>query len=299
MPRLGLVASRLDDLYQAIVRWRANPSEVWGLPTGLRALDELTGGLHPGELSVLAGRPGIGKSALGFQIAWNLAENLEAYGLDDHYVVAFSAEMAYEQVVLREIARRVRIPANQIRKGLITERDEQKIQEVISHMRALPLVLDDTHGIAVDDLVRHIEDYNEQYGNPALILIDHIGKLAITEQNRYWAFSAISNKLARLPRRYRCPVIVISQLNREVERRDDRIPTISDLRETGVLEQDADNIYLLYRESYYRATAGLGADEEGDALIIVGKSREGGVGSVRVVFDPVYTEYRDRFAEYQ
>lgn len=286
---------KLDLVLASVRRWREHPQEVWGLPTGLASFDALTGGLHPGELSILAGRPGMGKSALGCQIAWYLADHMEDLALDGRFVAIISAEMSAEQVLLREVARRVRIPANQIRKGAISEQDEERIAQVVQRMRVLPVYLDDTYGIGVGDMLLHLDRASDELGEPAFILIDHVGRLSIGDQvNRYWAYSNISNQIARLPRRYRCPVMVISQLNREVERRDDHIPQISDLRETGVLEQDADNVYLLYREDYYRVVSGSALpDEEGEALIIVGKAREGGVGVVRVTYNPVFTEFLD------
>jgi len=293
-----------------------------GIATGLRDLDRRMGGLQPSDLIVLAGRPGMGKTSLATNIAFNIAEAyVPAQQADGSFKAAnggvvgfFSLEMSSEQLATRIISEQTEISSSKIRRGEITEMDFEKLVACSQTMQKIPLFIDQTGGISIAQLSARARRLKRQRGLD-LIVIDYIqlmqGSSARASQNRVQEITEITTGLKALAKELAVPIIALSQLSRQVESRDDKRPQLSDLRESGSIEQDADVVLFVYREEYYlkNREPKLGTEEyvkwenemneaRGKAECIVAKQRHGPTGSVSLAFHGEFTRFSDLAEEH-
>ena len=293
-----------------------------GIATGLRDLDTKMGGLQPSDLIVLAGRPGMGKTALATNIAYNIAKahraELQADGtqktVNGGIVGFFSCEMSAEQLATRIIAERTGIPSSHIRRGGITEGDFEKIRDYSIELQSLPFYVDETGGLSIAQLTARARRLKRQRGLD-LIVVDYIQLLQGSSKrsdNRVQEVTEITTSLKALAKELNVPVIALSQLSRQVESRDDKRPQLSDLRESGSIEQDADVVMFVYREEYYLANKEPrpGTPEHvkwttemelahGKAEVIIGKQRHGPTGTVDLQFEGSVTRFGDLTSDHQ
>jgi replicative DNA helicase len=293
-----------------------------GIATGLRDLDTKMGGLQPSDLIVLAGRPGMGKTALATNIAYNIAKahraELQADGtqktVNGGIVGFFSCEMSAEQLATRIIAERTGIPSSHIRRGGITEGDFEKIRDYSIELQSLPFYVDETGGLSIAQLTARARRLKRQRGLD-LIVVDYIQLLSGSSKrsdNRVQEVTEITTSLKALAKELNVPVIALSQLSRQVESRDDKRPQLSDLRESGSIEQDADVVMFVYREEYYLANKEPrpGTPEHvkwttemelahGKAEVIIGKQRHGPTGTVDLQFEGSVTRFGDLTSDHQ
>ncbi len=287
-----------------------------GIATGLRDLDAKMGGLQPSDLIVLAGRPGMGKTALATNIAYNIAKahraEIQADGtqktVNGGIVGFFSCEMSAEQLATRIIAERTGIPSSSIRRGGITESDFEKIRDYSIELQSLPFYVDETGGLSIAQLTARARRLKRQRGLD-MIVVDYIQLLQGSSKrsdNRVQEVTEITTSLKALAKELNVPVIALSQLSRQVENRDDKRPQLSDLRESGSIEQDADVVMFVYREEYYLANKEPrpGTPEHvkwttemelahGKAEVIIGKQRHGPTGTVDLQFEGSVTRFGD------
>ena len=280
---------------------------VVGVPTGLIDLDEKLGGLHKSDLVIIAGRPSMGKTALATNIAYHAAKNL-ADKDEKSSVAFFSLEMSSEQLSTRILSEQARIPSNDIRRGKATEEQLNRYIETSRNIYELPLYIDQTPAITISTLSNRARRMKRLFGL-SLIVVDYI-QLMRTNSKRYdgrvQEISEITQGLKALAKELSVPVLALSQLSRAVEQRDDKIPQLSDLRESGSIEQDADVVMFVYREQYYleKKQPKLGSiehaewqskmnDINGLADIIIGKQRHGPTGNVQVEFEGQYTKFKN------
>ncbi|MBR1205913.1 MULTISPECIES: replicative DNA helicase [unclassified Bradyrhizobium] len=288
-----------------------------GISTGLRDLDTKMGGLQPSDLIVLAGRPGMGKTSLATNIAYNIARayvpEVQADGttkaVNGGAVGFFSCEMSGEQLATRILAERTGIPSSHIRRGGISELDFEKIRDCSIELQSLPFYVDETGGLSISQLTARARRLKRQKGLD-LIVIDYIQLLQGSgkrgNDNRVQEITEITTNLKALAKELNVPVIALSQLSRQVENRDDKRPQLSDLRESGSIEQDADVVMFVYREEYYLANkeprpgtpehATWQAEMEralGKAEVIIGKQRHGPTGTVELHFEASVTRFGD------
>jgi replicative DNA helicase len=288
-----------------------------GIATGLRDLDTKMGGLQPSDLIIVAGRPGMGKTALATNIAYNIARahqaELQTDGtmktVNGGIVGFFSCEMSGEQLATRILAERTGIPSSHIRRGGISEIDFEKIRESSIELQSLPFYVDETGGLSISQLTARARRLKRQKGLD-LIVIDYIQLLSGSgkrgNDNRVQEVTEITTSLKALAKELNVPVVALSQLSRQVENRDDKRPQLSDLRESGSIEQDADVVLFVYREEYYLANKeprpGTPEHEKwrtdmdlahGKAEVIIGKQRHGPTGTVDLQFDGSVTRFSD------
>jgi replicative DNA helicase len=286
-----------------------------GLATGLDDLDRLMGGLQPSDLIILAGRPGMGKTSLATNIAFNVAKNyryeVQPDGshrtLDGGSVGFFSLEMSAEQLATRVIAEQSGVPSYKIRRGDLTEDEFSRLVVASQDMQATPLYIDDTGGISIAQLTARARRLKRQRGLD-LIIVDYIqliqGSAKRSSESRVQEITEITTGLKALAKELEVPIIGLSQLSRQVESRDDKRPQLSDLRESGSIEQDADVVLFVFREEYYlkNKKPKEGTEEffkwqaemeaiAGRAEIIIGKQRHGPTGTVDVQFDADVTRF--------
>ena len=238
--------------------------KLFGLATGLHDLDVVMGGLQPSDLIIIAGRPGMGKTALATNIAYNVAKSwLGEVRADGHMATMkggivgfFSLEMSAEQLATRIVAEQTGIPSNKIRRGLVNEGDFAKIREVEIRLQNLPLYIDDAGGLSIAQVAARARRLKRQRGLD-LLVIDYVQLLQGTKhknrENRVQEITEITTGLKALAKEINIPILALSQLSRQVEQRDDKRPLLSDLRESGSIEQDADVVLFVYREAYYHA----------------------------------------------
>ena len=287
-----------------------------GLATGLDDLDRMMGGMQPSDLIILAGRPGMGKTALATNIAYNVAKAWQGEVRPDGHMVSvnggivgfFSLEMSAEQLATRIIAEQTEIPSSKIRRGGISEADFEKIKDVSIELQNLPFYVDETGGLSVAQLSARARRLKRQRGLD-LLVIDYLqllqGSTKRSSENRVQEITEITTKLKALAKELTVPILALSQLSRQVESRDDKRPQLSDLRESGSIEQDADVVIFVFREEYYhqmRKPSELQADKfaewlaeaekvHGKAEAIIGKQRHGPTGTVELQFDAAVTRF--------
>jgi replicative DNA helicase len=288
-----------------------------GVATGLRDLDSKMGGLQPSDLIIVAGRPGMGKTSLATNIAYNIARaykgELQVDGttkaVNGGAVGFFSCEMSGEQLATRILAERTGIPSSSIRRGGISELDFEKIRECSIELQSLPFYVDETGGLSISQLTARARRLKRQKGLD-LIVVDYIQLLQGSgkrgNDNRVQEITEITTSLKALAKELNVPVIALSQLSRQVESRDDKRPQLSDLRESGSIEQDADVVLFVFREEYYLANKeprpGTPEHEKwqidmsfahGKAEVIIGKQRHGPTGTVELHFEASVTRFGD------
>ncbi len=280
---------------------------VVGVPTGLTDLDEKLGGLHKSDLVIIAGRPSMGKTALATNIAYYAARNIHDNN-EKTSVAFFSLEMSSEQLSTRILSEQARIQSNDIRRGKATEEQLNKYIEISRDIYDLPLYIDETPAITISALSNRARRLKRLFGLN-LIVVDYIQLMRThskKNEGRVQEISEITQGLKALAKELNVPVVALSQLSRAVETRDDKVPQLSDLRESGSIEQDADVVLFVYREQYYleRKQPKLGSiehaewqskmnDINGLADIIIGKQRHGPTGNIQVEFEGMYTKFKD------
>jgi replicative DNA helicase len=287
-----------------------------GLATGLTDLDTRMGGLQPSDLIILAGRPGMGKSALASNIGYNIAKAWNGELRPDGHMATvnggivgfFSLEMSAEQLATRIIAEQTGIPSNKIRRGAIDEADFEKIKDVSIELQTLPFYVDETGGLSIGQLAARARRLKRQRGLD-LLIVDYLqllqGSSQRSSENRVQEITEITTRLKALAKELNIPILALSQLSRQVESRDDKRPQLSDLRESGSIEQDADVVMFVFREEYYHQMRkptennrekfaewlAEGERVEGRAEVIIGKQRHGPTGTVELHFDGAITRF--------
>lgn len=269
---------RIEDLYK-------RKAEVTGLATGFTELDRMTAGLHPGELIIFAARPSMGKTAFSLNIAAHAAMKLKKT------VAYFSLEMGKEAVMTRMLAAEAKVSMSELRSGRIQDSSWPRLINAAGLLSEATLYVDDTPGISPFEIRARCRRLKAQHGLD-IIIIDYLQMmdLKIRVESRERAVAEISKALKAISKEMQIPVIALAQLNRGVEGRSDRRPMLSDLRESGSIEQDADVIGMLYREDYYDKDD---PEKTGHAEVIIGKQRNGPTGTVKLRFDAKFNRFRD------
>lgn len=271
----------IDELYK-------NNEEITGLSTGYRALDLMTAGLHEDELIILAARPGMGKTAFALNIAQNIGTSTS------ENVAIFSLEMGATQLVNRMLCAEGTINANNLRTGQLTEEEFEKLFVAMGSLSKANIFIDDTPGIRVSEIRAKSRRLMQERGGIGLIIIDYLQLIEGSgQESRQQEVSEISRQLKKLAMELNVPVIALSQLSRSVESRQDKRPILSDLRESGSLEQDADIVAFLYREDYYRNEEEEAEEVEEDNVIevLIEKNRSGARGDVKLLFIKEYNKF--------
>ena len=297
----------LDQTIQMATLAMQNDKGIVGVPTGLTDLDEKLGGLHKSDLIILAGRPSMGKTALATNIAYHAAQNL-LKRQEKSSIAFFSLEMSSEQLSTRILSEQAKIKSDDIRRGKITEEEINRYIETSRNIYNLPLYIDETPAITIATLSNRARRIKRLFGL-SLVVVDYIQLMRSSiskNEGRVQEISEITQGLKALAKELSVPVLALSQLSRAVEQRDDKQPQLADLRESGSIEQDADVVMFVYRESYYleRKQPKLGSiehaewqskmnDVNGLADIILGKQRHGPTGTIKVEFEGIYTKFKD------
>jgi replicative DNA helicase len=287
-----------------------------GLATGLVDLDAKMGGLQQSDLIILAGRPGMGKSALASNIAYNIAKSWQGEVRTDGHMATvnggivgfFSLEMSSEQLATRIIAEQTKIPSNSIRRGNINEADFERIKDVSIELQNLPFYLDETGGLSIAQLAARARRLKRQRGLD-LLVVDYLqllqGSSRRAAEGRVQEITEITTNLKALAKELNIPILALSQLSRQVESREDKRPQLSDLRESGSIEQDADVVMFVFREEYYHQMRkpmesnrekfaewmAEGERVDGKAEVIIGKQRHGPTGTVELQFEAAVTRF--------
>ncbi|ANA34656.1 replicative DNA helicase [Ralstonia mannitolilytica] len=278
-PLLTQVVERIDELYH-----RDNQNDITGVPTGFVDLDRMTSGMQPGDLIIVAGRPSMGKTAFSLNIGEHVAVE---QGLP---VAVFSMEMAGTQLAMRMLGSVGRLDQHRLRTGRLLDEDWPRLTHAIQKMNDAQLFIDETPALNPMELRARSRRLARQCGQLGLIIIDYLQLMSGSGgggENRATEISEISRSLKGLAKELNCPVIALSQLNRSLEQRPNKRPVMSDLRESGAIEQDADVILFIYRDQVYNPDS----PDKGTAEIIIGKQRNGPIGTVRLTFLGEYTKF--------
>jgi replicative DNA helicase len=280
-PLLTQVMERIDLLYH-----RDNPSDITGIPTGYRDLDRDTSGLQPGDLIIIAGRPSMGKTALALNIAEHVA-------VDNKLPVAiFSMEMSGSQLAMRLLGSIGRLDQHKLRTGRLSDDDWNRLTNAVGKLHDAPILVDESGALNALELRARARRLHRQYGALGLIVVDYLQLMQATSEgeNRATEISEISRALKALAKELKVPVVALSQLSRAVEQRTGpKRPIMSDLRESGAIEQDADLILAIYREEVYTPDT----PDKGMAEIIILKQRNGPIGTVKLTFLGEYTRFEN------
>ena len=284
-----------------------NEEGIVGVPTGLRDLDDRLGGLHQSDLIIIAGRPSMGKTALATNIAFNAAQKLQDSSKKSS-IAFFSLEMSSEQLSTRILAEQSRIKSNDIRRGRISDEQFDKFIETSKNISELPLYIDETPAISIAAMSNRARRIKRLFGLD-MIVVDYIQLMRGSFNNkdgRVQEISEITQGLKAIAKELSVPVVALSQLSRAVEQRDDKKPQLSDLRESGSIEQDADVVMFVYREAYYleRKEPRPATVEHAEwqakmnevsnlAEIIIGKQRHGPTGNIMLEFEAMFTKFKD------
>ncbi|MBO4120315.1 replicative DNA helicase [Cupriavidus gilardii] len=281
-PLLTQVVERIDELYH-----RDANTDVTGVPTGFIDLDRMTSGMQPGDLIIVAGRPSMGKTAFSLNIGEHVAVE---QGLP---VAVFSMEMAGTQLAMRMLGSVGRLDQHRLRTGRLLDEDWPRLTHAIQRMNDAQLFIDETPALNPMELRARSRRLARQCGQLGLIIIDYLQLMSGSGggENRATEISEISRSLKGLAKELNCPVIALSQLNRSLEQRPNKRPVMSDLRESGAIEQDADVILFIYRDEVYNPDS----QDKGTAEIIIGKQRNGPIGTVRLTFLGQFTKF-DNFS---
>ncbi|HTN93649.1 MAG TPA: replicative DNA helicase [Gallionella sp.] len=279
-PLLSQVVERIETLYA-----RDNPSDITGTATGFTDLDRKTSGFHPGDLIIIAGRPSMGKTALAINIAENVA-------LDSKLPVAiFSMEMGASQLATRMIGSVGKLNQQDLRTGKLQDDDWGRLTHALGKLNDAPIHIDESAALSSLDLRARSRRLHRQNNGLGLIVVDYLqlmsSNVGKASENRATEISEISRSLKALAKELHVPVVALSQLNRSLEQRTDKRPVMSDLRESGAIEQDADLILFIYRDEVYNSDS----PSQGKAEIIIGKQRNGPIGKVELAFRGEYTRF--------
>jgi replicative DNA helicase len=285
-PSFYVLGDILTDTYKAVEEAYENKVLVTGVPTGFRGLDEKTSGLQPGDLIVIAGRPSMGKTALALNIARNAS--LET----GEPTAIFSLEMSKEQLSLRMLSAEARIDSSRMRGGFLSERDLARINRAAGALYDIPIYIDDSPAISALEIRAKTRRMKMDKG-VGLVVIDYLQLMRgrASAERRDLEISEISRSLKALAKELNIPVVALSQLNRKVEDRTNKRPVLSDLRESGAIEQDADVILFIYRDEVYHKEEDN--PNKGIAELILAKQRNGPIGAVKLAFLETYTRFED------
>ncbi|MEY4495742.1 MAG: hypothetical protein RL744_806 [Pseudomonadota bacterium] len=278
-PLLKTVVARIDELYN-----RQGGSDITGIATGFIDLDKQTSGLQKGDLVIIAGRPSMGKTAMALNIAENVAL---AEGLP---VVIFSMEMSGEQLAARLLGSVGRVDQSRMRTGKLQDDEWPRVTDAIARLSNTQILIDETGALSSLELRARARRIARNFGGTlGLVVIDYLQLMSGSgSENRATEISEISRSLKSLAKELQCPVVALSQLNRGLEQRPNKRPIMSDLRESGAIEQDADLIMFIYRDEVYHPDT---TQDKGIAEIIIGKQRNGPIGTVRVSWQGPYTKF--------
>ena len=276
-PLLTRAVERIDVLFQT-------KGALTGISSGFRDIDEMTSGLQPADLIIVAGRPSMGKTSF----MMNIAESAAISG--ESPVLVFSMEMPSDSLVLRMLSSLGRIDQTKIRTGQLGDDDWPRLTSAVTLLNDKPLFIDDTAALSPNEIRSRARRVAREHGKLGMILLDYIQLMQVsgTSENRAGEISEISRSLKSIAKEFDCPVIAGSQLNRSLEQRPDKRPIMSDLRESGAIEQDADVIMAIYRDEVYHEDA-----EKGIAEIIILKQRNGPIGRKKLAFVGQYTKFED------
>ena len=280
---------------------------VTGLDTGFIELNRMTSGFNEGDLIIIAARPSMGKTAFALNLALNVIKQ-------DKGVAIFSLEMPAEQLMLRMLSAASKIPLQDIRRGSLNEEEWSKLSAIADEIANKPLFVDDEGYINIHTIRAKLRKLKAQNPNLSLAVIDYLQLIASDQRERHLAIAEISRSLKLLARELQIPIIALSQLNRALESRPNKRPMLSDLRESGAIEQDADIIMFIYRDDVYKAMEAKQKQKEAlekgkaveidfkekeveDAEIIIGKQRNGPTGTVEMLFHKKYTLFTDKVSE--
>lgn len=269
---------KIEELYK-------NKAEITGIGTGFKKLDEMTAGMHPGEMTIIAARPSMGKTAFSLNIAQHMALRLKKT------VAYFSLEMGKESMMMRMLSAESKVSMSEIRNGRIQDSAWPKLINAASALSEAPIFIDDTPGISPFEIRSRARRLKAEHGLD-VIMIDYLQLMSMKQKfnSREQEVAEISKSLKAIAKELQIPIVALAQLNRGVEGRTEKKPMLSDLRESGSIEQDADVIMMLYREDYYDKE---NPDKQGHAEVIVGKQRNGATGPVKLRFDAQYNRFRD------
>lgn len=275
----------IDDYYTVLERVQTGEHSALGLQTGFRDIDDMTGGLHAEELTVLAARPSVGKSALMLSLAYNIARRCDAD------VLIFSLEMSQQSLMQRLLSMETRIDTHRLRTMRMGEQEHARVIEAMTELAGWCVYIADFAAMTAEQIRLGALRHMARYGRPILPIIDYLQLMGSTRrhENRVQDVSEISRGLKLLARSLHVPVIALSQLSRGVESRQDHVPMLSDLRDSGSIEQDADNVWFLYREELYDKDT----DKKGIAELYIAKQRNGPIGVSPMRFDAATTRFDD------
>ncbi|RLT24559.1 MAG: replicative DNA helicase [Chloroflexi bacterium] len=277
------ISSVVDSYYEQLNYLQEHRGEVMGVQTGYRDFDQITGGLQRSDLIILAARPGTGKTSFAMSLAYNVAMYYS------NTVAVFSLEMGREQLVQRLIAMETQIDTHRLRLGQVPDNQLKIVFDAMGRLAQAPIYIEDTPGISIMELRSKARRLQSQHG-VSLIIIDYLQLMSGRgKENRVQEVGEISRGLKALARELNVPVIALSQLSRAVEGRQSHVPMLSDLRESGSIEQDADIVMFIYRDELYNKDS----DKKGIAEIHIAKHRNGPVGVVNMRFDPSTTRFAD------
>ena len=283
------IADVLNQSIETIDRLAQNNEEITGLPTGYQALDKMTAGLQKEELIILAARPAVGKTAFALNIAQNVGTKT------DKTVAIFSLEMGAESLVNRMLCAEGSIEASHLRTGQLNEEEWRNLIVAMGSLSRASIYIDDTPGIKISEIRARCRKLAQETGNLGLILIDYLQLIEGTgRENRQQEVSEISRQLKTLAKELKVPVIALSQLSRGVEQRQDKRPVLSDIRESGSIEQDADIVAFLYRDDYYQREGDEEEEEQSNnnvIEVIIEKNRSGARGTVELLFIKEYNKF--------
>jgi replicative DNA helicase len=274
--------------FEKIEQLQANNSSVTGVPTGFHDLDEMTAGFQSGDLVIVAARPSMGKTAFTLNIAQHAAITAK------QPVAFFSLEMSNEQLVQRVLCAEARVDASRLRRGRLMDDEYARLATAAGYLNTAPIYIDDTPGISVLEMRAKARRLKSDRADLSLIIVDYLQLMTggSRSENRQQEVSEISRGLKALAKELEVPVVALSQLSRAVESRPDKRPMMSDLRESGAIEQDADFIMFLYRPEYYLGPVDKdGNSLEGRAEVIIGKQRNGSTGTVQLMFHKEFTRF--------
>ena len=280
------VADILDTHMQIVETRSQTDGFVTGLSTGFVGLDKITTGLHEGNLIILAARPAMGKTALALNIAKHVA-------VQEHKpTVIFSLEMGAEELIERIVASEGMVPGYHLKTGNLSTDEWKRIVQAQSNLYDTPIFVDDTAGIRISEIRPKARKLSQEMGGLGIIIIDYLQLITGSKgENRQQVVSEISRELKILAKDLRVPVIALSQLSRSVEQRQDKRPMLSDLRESGSIEQDADIVAFLYRDAYYQKEHADSQEANNVTELILEKNRHGSLGTVKLYFHKEYTKF--------
>ncbi|WP_372778444.1 replicative DNA helicase [Litorivivens sp.] len=276
-PLLSKAVDRIDELFRS-------DAALTGISTGFKELDDMTSGLQKSDLVIVAARPSMGKTTF----AMNLVEH--AVLNDDRPMVVFSMEMPAEQLMMRMLSSIGRIDQTKVRTGKLDQEDWPKLSAAVNKLKDRPLFIDDTPALTPTEVRSRTRKIAREHGDIGMIMLDYLQLMQVAGrggEGRTAEISEISRSLKGIAKEFNCPVVALSQLNRALEQRPNKRPVNSDLRESGAIEQDADVIMFIYRDEVYNEET----DQKGVAEIIIGKQRNGPIGTARLAFIGKYTRF--------